>query len=71
LKQRPQVTAGVVDALVKVCKVSGRGTYTVRRLITGMLWNVALLDFGLEMRMVELVTTRAPSVLNMYTENTH
>jgi len=54
LKHRPQVTVGVVDALVKVCKVSGSGTYTVRRLVTGMLWNVALLDFGLEMRMVKL-----------------
>ena len=35
--------------------VSGMGTHTVRRVVTGSLWNLATLDFGLEMRMVEKV----------------
>lgn len=39
----------------QVCNTSGRGTYTVRRLVTGVLWNLAVLDFGLEIRMVEKV----------------
>ena len=41
------------------------GTHTVRRLVTGSLWNLATLDFGLEMRMVEQVRTTGNVLWNV------